>query len=320
MDFRVMTPTERMYSYKQSQQLSMQTGLIGHTAIDLKNGRDALSGRFFDFRASLNTTEFKRDYNSVIRSLGNQEQYGNMLESFDKFFGFCRQHPKSKFSGENGAEYGFRLDTKKYSYLMRCIPSQELYNFYCYCYKRELLEEHMRNAEKGIRFIGSDYRDLFYLADGDSIRVTMQDGSTRDLVCRYIDDFHVDVGEVAGGNIYHICEFAEKVEQCGYAQLTPLRSSLPELCYATIKETDSIVILKRGEVGYYKTDILSVSRKEAEEIVVERNKLAGITQAQVEAMKSGSMFGFHVPAADPANYKEDGTPIPPKRKNRQQER
>lgn len=29
-------------------------------------------------------------------------------------------------------------------------------------------------------------------------------------------------------------------------------------------------------------------------------------------MRTGSMFGFHVPGADPKNYDKDGKPLPPK--------
>lgn len=34
MDYRVLTETERKYTFSQSQQLSMQTGLIGYLRAD----------------------------------------------------------------------------------------------------------------------------------------------------------------------------------------------------------------------------------------------------------------------------------------------
>lgn len=36
-------------------------------------------------------------------------------------------------------------------------------------------------------------------------------------ICRYIDDFHTEVGDT----IYHICEFAERMEKIG-AAVAPL--------------------------------------------------------------------------------------------------
>ena len=36
-------------------------------------------------------------------------------------------------------------------------------------------------------------------------------GAIDNRVCRYIDDYHVQVGE----NIYHICEFAEAMQASG---------------------------------------------------------------------------------------------------------
>lgn len=85
--------------------------------------------------------------------------------------------------------------------------------------------------------------------------------------------------------------------------------NLPERCYSTLLGTGKVVILKRGETGYYKTDIPYTSREDARALVDEYNRKLGVTKAQEAAMSAGSMFGFHVPAADPANYDENGQPI-----------
>ena len=77
------------------------------------------------------------------------------------------------------------------------------------------------SENKHIRFINSDYKTLFYLPDGGRIRITHSDGEQVDRVCRFIDEYHTAVGN----NIYHICEFAERMEQIGarYAQLDYIR-------------------------------------------------------------------------------------------------
>ena len=53
MTIRAMTPAERNYCYLQSQQISMQTGLIGHLRADMDSNGKGFFSTFFDFRADL---------------------------------------------------------------------------------------------------------------------------------------------------------------------------------------------------------------------------------------------------------------------------
>ena len=68
--------------------------------------------------------------------------------------------------------------------------------------------------------------------------------------------------------------------------------------------------------GYYLTDLATGNRDENRELVKELNEKAGLTPGQAEAMKAGSMFGWHVPAADPKSSDEQGKLIKPKRPDR----
>lgn len=65
--------------------------------------------------------------------------------------------------------------------------------------------------KKYIKFIDSDYKVLFHIPDGGRIRITRSDGEQLDRVCRYIDEYHTIIGNYR----YHICEFAERMEQAG---------------------------------------------------------------------------------------------------------
>lgn len=53
--------------------------------------------------------------------------------------------------------------------------------------------------------------------------------------------------------------------------------------------------LHRGVPGY--TPLPSLTDEGAERL----NAQEGVTPAQIEAMQNGSMFGWHVPGADPLN-------------------
>ena len=47
----------------------------------------------------------------------------------------------------------------------------------------------MALAEHGIRFITPFYQEKFRIRDGDKVRIRGQDGTPRDRICRYIDDY-----------------------------------------------------------------------------------------------------------------------------------
>ena len=69
----------------------------------------------------------------------------------------------------------------------------------------------------------------------------------------------------------------------------------------------------KGEKGYIDSKSANGKPSENRELVDDLNRKIGITKAQAEAMKAGSMFGWKVPAADPKNYDENGKPVKPKR-------
>ena len=66
----------------------------------------------------------------------------------------------------------------------------------------------MQEKNKEIRFIDSDYNELFRIKDGEYITVTTPNGVT-ERRCKYIDEYHTQIGY----NTFHICEFAELMER-----------------------------------------------------------------------------------------------------------
>ena len=197
MDIRGMIEEEDKYSYTQSQQISSQCGLIGYLRGNL-NLKGGFWPTWLDFRKDLQTEDFKSDLNEVINEL--REKF---LENLKELKDFCYMHPRMQIN-ENW--WGVRADTKNYSYMIRLRPSTGNYNFYIYCYRRDWLSDHIKQARRGIRFIETDYKEKFRIADGDQIRIKLEDGTNMEYICRYVDDYHMEVGS----RLYHICEFAEE--------------------------------------------------------------------------------------------------------------
>lgn len=78
---------------------------------------------------------------------------------------------------------------------------------------------------------------------------------------------------------------------------------LPELCYSVLNTTNEIIIVKRGETGYYRTDYAPAKdRKAAEEWCDLLNERLGVTKSQRKGMEVGSMFGFDVYGINPDYY------------------
>ena len=300
LDMRALTEKEDKYTFSNSMQISMQCGLIGHLRADMDSDGNGFFSSWEDYRKELKTDEFKDEFDKVINSLREE---GDILYNRKSLAKYCYSSPQAKMNNEHDY-YGGRIDTEKYAYLCRLNPNKGEYNLYCYCYIKDWLDKHIRSAEKGIRFITTEYKEKFRISDGEKIRITFSDGEVKDRVCRYIDDSHVEVGD----DLYHICEFAERMEQCG-ATFIPLRSDLPEVCFSILPSTGDVIIIKHGESGYYRCEYSTEDKAFNREFANDRNANLGVSKAQVEAMLAGSMYGWDVPAADPKSYDENGTPL-----------
>lgn len=62
---RAMIEAEDKYTFRQSTQISMQTGLIGHLRADMDTDGNGFFSSWFDFREELKTDEFKAEFDDV---------------------------------------------------------------------------------------------------------------------------------------------------------------------------------------------------------------------------------------------------------------
>lgn len=309
LNIRPLTEAEQKYTYKQSTQLSGQTGSIGYLRGDFGKHGNEFYTSWFGRSTQWETDAFKSELDEIITALRSDE-YG-LLKDSAHMNHYGHAHDDSIFEGNYCTEFGFRVDTEKHSYLLRCNPTKGDYNFTCHCYIRQYLDRHMTKAEKGVRFITPHYREIFRIPDGDKILIQYPDGEIRRRSVRYIDEYHAQIGD----NLYHICEFAERI-QLARAKVIPLRSSLPDQCYVYLATENVLGIVQKGEHGYFATDLIPESREEGKTLADSYNQNLGVTKRQAAAMVAGSMFGWETPAADPNSYDENGNAIRPKHRNR----
>ena len=108
---------------------------------------------------------------------------------------------------------------------------------------------------------------------------------------------------------------SERMEANG-TKVIPIRDSLPKQCYSTLASTGEIILIKRGEDGYFPSDLPDRGKEENRRVVDECNREGGVSKAQEAAMSAGSMFGWDVPAADPRSYDENGVLLKSDRSDR----
>ena len=311
LTFQTATHAERLYTEGQSTQIAGQTGYIGHLRADMGADGKGFFQTWRCHRGDMDTEEFHQELESVLNALVGDGQYGGFLKSRDAMRDFCQEHPESGFN--EGFDFGFRADTAQYSYLIRLNPYSDEKNLSVCCYRRNSLDRHMKQAEKGIRFITPHYEEKFRIADGDMVRIKCWDGRELDHVCRYIDDCHVEIGK-GWDNLFHICQFAEMMERNGNSVI-PLRNSLPLVCYGKVPEKKAIVMFVRGSDNWRSAHFVTKGRT-SQKLVDELNSGMGVSKAQAAAMLAGATQGWAASAADPKNYDEQGQPIKSRNRDR----
>mgnify|MGYP001186120346 FL=1 len=154
-DLRALTEAEEKYTYSQSMQISMQTGLLGYLRADMgRNGTDFFSD-WFDFRKELKTEDFQKEFNKMIDSYRKD---GEFLSNRSALTEFCQT---IKCFKKDDRSFGVRVDSDNYAYLCRLNPNRSEYNLYSFAYKKDWLNRHIHEAENGIRFVSPANRELF---------------------------------------------------------------------------------------------------------------------------------------------------------------
>lgn len=140
MKIRTLAPCERKYTYSAfwDQGQDESTGCIGHLRADFGSDGKGFYSSWNDHIADLKSQAFKGEIDEVINAL----RASGFLACRDVMAKYCYSHPETSYG--NDREWGVRVDTQNYAYLMRLNPHRGEYNLYCYCYERSKLDRHLR--------------------------------------------------------------------------------------------------------------------------------------------------------------------------------
>jgi hypothetical protein len=199
--------------------------------------------------------------------------------------------------------------------------------------------------EKMIFFTDSKDATLFAIPDGGYIKITYPLGSGRNtglLQCRYVDENTVKID----GAVCVMREFAEQMEALGAEytpELNPEQAALrlqregrlsrrpavpnpflhyadnkqkflkamgfvalPDMCYSALPGSGELIIIKKGERGYFRCENSTVDAQYNREYADDVNFRLGVTKAQEAAMFHGALEGWDSRGANPLNYDKNG--------------
>ena len=140
MQIRTLAPSERKYTYSafQDETQDESTDCIGHLRADFGSGGDGFYSSWWDHIAELKSPDFKVELDEVINSL----RADGFLKDRSAMTKYCYSRYDANYG--DGQNWGVRVDTDRYAYLMRLNPNRGEYNLYCYCYERDRLDRHLR--------------------------------------------------------------------------------------------------------------------------------------------------------------------------------
>ena len=289
---RGLKPEEYKYLFEQSYALKRTCGYIGYTLESVENLNNTNGINW------LNVFE-----NEINEDISNDiEEMLNIAETYSTISALLDKDDKGIFEYENGVYFGVRVDINNTAFLLKISNIPESSDIAMYVYNATELDRHINEAKaKGIRIIDSHYKTLFCLTDGDKIKISNPRALSYTPTCRYIDEYHTDVG----GNLYHICQFAELMEERNN-DVIPLRLSLPDECYYYDEEQQKAGIIRKGYDGYIEMSMGTKKPNEIKDFIAEENKLLQITPQQYKAMENGCKYGWADDRANPNNFNDKG--------------
>ena len=106
-----------------------------------------------------------------------------------------------------------------------------------------------------------------------------------------------------------------KVKKCQIVGIAPLdlrpaiisgvanEYVMPEMCFTVLPSTGELIIIKKGESGYHRSEWSTNDSQQNREIAQYNNDRLGVTDVQKMCMEAGSMFGWDAPGANPVYYR-----------------
>lgn len=118
-----------------------ERGCIGYLRADFDRGKSFFS-TWFDETPALKIQDFKNEFDEMINHF-RESLSAPLLRSRSDMLKVGNELKPTVYDGDNEI-HGFKVETPKYTYFLKCTPRQGDYDLYCYCYNTELLTQYLK--------------------------------------------------------------------------------------------------------------------------------------------------------------------------------
>lgn len=220
LNIHPILPEERIcMGWHSHQELNERTGCIGYLTANLNASAPEFESSWRDRTPKLNIPEFTDDFNDMMDTLRQE-----VLRSPAELRAFCAAHPDSflKDSICQDRQYGFRIDTGRYSHLLVCSFHSTDCRLRVNAFSFLALDRQMREARNGVPILDRQGHERFRMPDGGKLRAMTPKGFSGFWTIRYLDpERAVLFNEFQESAIHHIRELPKWAEKNGF-QLMPV--------------------------------------------------------------------------------------------------
>ena len=143
----VVAEKEQADLFYSSNEKDTERGCVGYVRGDMGSGKEFWT-TWHPHQEQLCVQPFKGELNNVVSWL--RQRYGP-LHDLDSMRSFCTLRDSASLGDDRS--YGFRIETPKYEYMLRCSPARGDYNFYLLCYDKVAREQYRSTPEQKLSLV-----------------------------------------------------------------------------------------------------------------------------------------------------------------------
>ena len=137
--WKPLDPDRKDWLYSANRETDLQRGCIGHLRGDFGSSGTEFWTSWFDHQPQLRTEAFHQELQKVISELRRGD---GLLQNLSSMSRRCREGLSCDDS------FGFKGESRNYTYCLRCTPRRGDYNFYLYAYDKNAQREHAVDKPK----------------------------------------------------------------------------------------------------------------------------------------------------------------------------